>query len=96
MGALRVTIRAEHPAVLTALRDNREALLALLRDSGVSVDGSALGFDDMGGGDSHSPRSQGSGEAVILSADAGEDDDAAPVATPEAADLGPGRVDMKT
>jgi flagellar hook-length control protein FliK len=95
LGALRVTIRAENPAVLHALRDNREALLAMLRDSGVSVDSGSLGFDDMARGEGQSHRSQGNGEAVIMSAELEGDDPAQPQAAP-AADLGPGRVDMTT
>ena len=50
-GALRITIRAENPAVLSALRDNREMLLSVLRDNGVSVQESALGFEEYGQGE---------------------------------------------
>ena len=49
-GGLKVTIRAENPGVLGALRDNREALLAVLRDGGTTVPDTGLGFESFGGG----------------------------------------------
>lgn len=51
-GKLRVVIRAENPAVLNAMRSDREMLAGLLRDSGTSVDDGAMsfeGFEQRGG-----------------------------------------------
>jgi hypothetical protein len=47
-GKLRVVIRAENPAVLNALRSDREMLAGLLRDGGASVDDSAMSFEEFG------------------------------------------------
>jgi hypothetical protein len=49
-GELKVTIRAENSAVVGALRDGRDALLLALRENGVAVQSSALGFEDFGRG----------------------------------------------
>jgi flagellar hook-length control protein FliK len=47
-GKLRVVIRAENPAVLNAMRSDREMLAGLLRAGGTSVDDSAMSFEDLG------------------------------------------------
>lgn len=47
-GKLRVVLRAENPAVLNALRGDRASLLAVLGDSGVAVEESALDFEAFG------------------------------------------------
>lgn len=47
-GKLRVVLRAENPAVLNAMRSDRDMLAGLLRDGGTSVDDSAMSFEDFG------------------------------------------------
>lgn len=47
-GKLRVVLRAENPAVLNAMRSDREMLAGLLRDGGTTVDDSAMSFEDLG------------------------------------------------
>lgn len=47
-GKLRVVIRAENPAVLNAMRSDRDMLAGLLRDGGASVDDGAMSFEDLG------------------------------------------------
>ncbi|WP_407496428.1 flagellar hook-length control protein FliK [Pseudooceanicola sp. MF1-13] len=47
-GKLRVVLRAENPAVLNAMRSDREMLAGLLRDGGSSVDESAMSFEEFG------------------------------------------------
>lgn len=55
-GKLQVVVRADQAAVLSSLRSDRDALLALLRDAGHAVEDGALSFSDMGaqGGSQHS------------------------------------------
>lgn len=48
-GKLRVVLRVENPAVLTAFRQDREALLTVLRDGGLDIDDRELGFEEFGG-----------------------------------------------
>ncbi|WP_158214524.1 flagellar hook-length control protein FliK [Phaeobacter sp. 22II1-1F12B] len=90
-GTLKVTVRAENPSVMGALRDNREALLLALRDSGVSLENNSLGFEDFGQGNrkTNEPSEQ-------ISIAIGETEEEA--ATPEAvsAAVGEGRVDIIT
>ncbi|MGY6704307.1 flagellar hook-length control protein FliK [Roseinatronobacter sp.] len=45
-GKLRIVLRAENPAVLQALRGDRDGLLLALSDSGTSVDDAELEFED--------------------------------------------------
>ncbi|MCA0964138.1 flagellar hook-length control protein FliK [Salipiger bermudensis] len=64
-GALKVTVRAEQASVLTALRSDRDGLVALLREAGHQVDDRSLSFSDLGArqsgqGASHG-QSQGQG-----------------------------------
>ena len=47
-GRLRVVLRAENPAVLNAMRSDRDMLAGLLRDGGASVDNSSMSFEDLG------------------------------------------------
>ncbi|EAQ01993.1 RNA polymerase sigma factor [Pseudooceanicola batsensis HTCC2597] len=47
-GKLRVVLRAENPAVLNAMRSDREMLAGLLRDGGTSVEEGAMSFEDLG------------------------------------------------
>lgn len=47
-GKLRVVLRAENPAVLNAMRSDREMLAGLLRDGGATVEDSAMSFEDLG------------------------------------------------
>lgn len=45
-GKLRIVLRAENPAVLQALRGDRDGLLLALADSGAGVDEAELDFED--------------------------------------------------
>lgn len=47
-GKLRVVLRAENPAVLNAMRSDREMLAGLLRDGGSSVEENAMSFENFG------------------------------------------------
>ncbi len=48
-GKLRVVLRVENPAVLTAFRQDREALLSVLREGGFEIDDSELAFEGFDG-----------------------------------------------
>lgn len=48
-GKLRVILRVENPAVLTAFRQDREALLSTLREGGIEIEESELSFEDFDG-----------------------------------------------
>ena len=48
-GRLRVVLRVENPAVLTAFRQDREALLAVLREGGFEIEESELAFEEFDG-----------------------------------------------
>lgn len=88
-GGLKVTVRAENHGVLTALRENREALLAVLRDSGVTVQDAGLGFEDFG---ANRQGQQPMETTVSGPADPEAEDDPAPdTATPAE-----GRIDIMT
>ena len=54
-GQLRVVLRVENPAVLAGLRQDREGIVAMLRDGGVDLGDGALGFESF---DGHRPRGQ--------------------------------------
>ncbi|MBL3704401.1 hypothetical protein GI582_17015 [Sulfitobacter sp. BDSS02] len=90
-GTLKVTVRAENPSVMGALRDNREALLLALRDSGVSLENNSLGFEDFGQGNRNA--NEPSEQISIVMGETEEE-----AATPEAmtATVGEGRVDIIT
>lgn len=93
-GGLKVIIRAENPSVLQALRDGREALLAVLRDSGAAVQDSALGFENFGRDSrQQTPQDQPQGEAAAAPA---EDDLPADAPAPVATPLPEGQVDIIT
>lgn len=49
-GRLQAVLRAENPAVLQALRIDREALLSSLSHAGAKLDGAGLSFGDFPGG----------------------------------------------
>ena len=53
-GKLRIVLRAENPSVLMAFRHDREALLGLLRESGLDIDERELSFEQFGGHGSRS------------------------------------------
>lgn len=91
-GKLRVVIRAENPAVLNAMRSDREMLAGLLRDGGASVENSAMSFEDLGQRRNAAPQDlPGSvGAAAVTEA---EDEDPAPAAASPVAD---GRLDILT
>lgn len=93
-GQLRVVVRAENAAVLSALRGDREGLMSLLRDGGHAVDQDGLSFDDFRQSDFG--RQNGGQDTqvispVLLSSEA--EDDAAGAAM--AGGLTPGGVDLK-
>ncbi|PJE34234.1 hypothetical protein CVM52_23305, partial [Pseudooceanicola lipolyticus] len=93
-GGLKVIIRAENPSVLQALREGREALLAVLRDSGAEVQDSALGFENFGRDSrQQTPQDQPQGDAAAAPA---EDDLPADAPAPVAAPLPEGQVDIIT
>ena len=48
-GKLRIVLRAENPAVVTAFRNDRDLIASVLRDGGVAVDEGELGFEQFGG-----------------------------------------------
>ena len=61
-GQLRVVLRAENPAVLAGLRQDREGIAAMLRDGGVDLGDGALGFESF---DGHRPRGQPSTDGQV-------------------------------
>lgn len=72
-GRLQVTVRAEQASVLTALRADRDGLVALLRDAGHALDSSSLTFADMGGqGGTRQGQRQGAPQGQGFSAFSGE------------------------
>ncbi|WP_375176191.1 flagellar hook-length control protein FliK [Pseudooceanicola sp.] len=73
-GKLRVVIRAENPAVLNAMRSDREMLAGLLRDGGTTVDDGAMSFEDLGQRRGTPGQEEATGPAATLAA-APEDDD---------------------
>lgn len=100
-GRLRIVLRAENPAVLMALRGDREGLLGVLAEGGVGIEDADLSFEDFQG------RRHGRGEAEALGgppAAAAADDDAkddagagtGSQATPHARTDGDGLLDMLT
>ena len=89
-GALRVVVRAENPAVLGALRDNREGLLGVLRDSGHGVQDSGLGFEAFGREGRPQHRAEPGGTGFV---EAEEDEPEAAVIPVALAD---GRIDIIT
>lgn len=48
-GKLRVVLRAENAAVLTAFRNDRDMILGMLREGGVAVDDGEVAFESFGG-----------------------------------------------
>ncbi|NDW00960.1 flagellar hook-length control protein FliK [Salipiger sp. PrR002] len=48
-GKMQVVVRADQAAVLSALRADRDGLVAMLRDAGHAVEDGALSFSDLGG-----------------------------------------------
>lgn len=90
-GALRITVRAENPAVLGALRENREILLAALRDNGTAMQDGSLGFEDFGRGARQQPEAQ----AFDYTPSAPEEDEVAAYA-PRQNVFANGRVDIIT
>ncbi|MHA6345235.1 flagellar hook-length control protein FliK [Roseivivax sp. CAU 1761] len=95
-GQLRVVLRAENPALLSALRGDRAALLDSLQQGGVDVGASDLDFEGYG-----PPRERRDGaewrDGGLPSAE--EADDAAPPPQPTGATrrpAAPGRLDILT
>ena len=54
-GQLRVVLRVENPAVLAGLRQDRDGIVAMLRDGGVELGDNALAFESF---DGHRSRGQ--------------------------------------
>ncbi|MEM1066558.1 MAG: flagellar hook-length control protein FliK, partial [Pseudomonadota bacterium] len=67
-GKLRVVLRAENAAVLTAFRNDRDMILGMLRDGGVAVEDGEVAFESFGGHASYedrgAPRSRDEIESV--------------------------------
>lgn len=65
-GQLRVVVRAEQAAVLTALRGERDGLIAMLRDAGHTLEDGAMSFGDFGQGREGGSPAGGQGWGTIL------------------------------
>lgn len=91
-GRLKVVLRAENPAVLNALRGDRDGLLALLGDSGANVRDQDLEFADYGGGAQRDDAPEGSEALAALASE--EEEEAAPEIRPTTA--AEGRLDIFT
>ncbi|QPZ89807.1 flagellar hook-length control protein FliK [Thioclava electrotropha] len=64
-GQVNVVVRAESPAVLSALRGDRETLAAILAGQGLQMDSGALDFEQFGGhGEGEEERSSGQGASI--------------------------------
>ncbi len=83
-GKLRVVLRAENPAVLNAMRSDREMLAGLLRDGGASVGEEAMSFEDFGqqGQAAQQGQQAGANSRLVLEDEAEPEIDIAPVAQP--------------
>ncbi|MEM9475703.1 MAG: hypothetical protein AAGA71_10430 [Pseudomonadota bacterium] len=55
-GKLRVVLRAENAAVLTAFRNDRDMILGMLRDGGVPLEDGEVAFESFGGHGSYQDR----------------------------------------
>jgi hypothetical protein len=64
-GKLRVVLRAENPAVLNAMRTEREVLVTMLRDGGTSVDDGAVSFESARDGREGQGQSQSGGRPAM-------------------------------
>lgn len=64
-GKLRVVLRAENPAVLNAMRTDREVLVTMLRDGGTSVDDGAVSFESARDGREGQGQSQSGGRPAM-------------------------------
>ncbi|OOY08085.1 flagellar hook-length control protein FliK [Thioclava sp. F36-7] len=64
-GQVNVVVRAESPAVLSALRGDRETLAAILAGQGLQMDSGALDFEQFGGhGEGGEERSSGQSASI--------------------------------
>ncbi|MAQ35744.1 MULTISPECIES: flagellar hook-length control protein FliK [Thioclava] len=64
-GQVNVVVRAESPAVLSALRGDRETLAAILAGQGLQMDSGALDFEQFGGhGEGGDERSSGQSASI--------------------------------
>lgn len=92
-GKLRIVLRAENPAVLQALRGDRDGLLLALSDGGANVEDSNLDFEDF----SQRRQRNGDNERVPLGNPSGvEADDAQMITTPQPRLPGTGALDILT
>lgn len=92
-GKLRIVLRAENPAVLQALRGDRDGLLLALADGGANVEEANLDFEDF----SQRHRRNGDTEQVAFGDPSGADaEDAPSIATPQPRLLGTGALDILT
>jgi len=82
-GKLRVVLRAENPAVLNAMRSDREMLAGLLRDGGTTVDEGAMSFEEFGQQRQTNRQDGGAGQ-VTAGLSLEDEPDLDPEITPEA------------
>lgn len=96
-GKLRVVLRAENAAVLTAFRNDREMILGMLRDGGVGVDDGEVAFESFGGHGSYHDRSQPHEIEAVAAAPMVTEDDLTGAAIARRADVKPsGALDITT
>ena len=93
-GKLRIVLRAENPAVLQALRGDRDGLLLALSEGGTGVDDAELEFEDF------SRKQQQTNEAweslPALEPDPDADQEPQTAAPPHTGPIGAGAVDILT
>lgn len=92
-GNLRIILRAENPAVLQALRGDRDGLLLALSQGGADLRDADLGFEDFS--QRHRRDAEEGGPSQGRSAER-DIEPAAPIGTPARRIVGAGRLDMLT
>lgn len=92
-GKLRIVLRAENPAVLQALRGDRDGLLLALADGGTNVEDANLDFEDFSR--RHS-RDGGAEQVPPGDAPGAVADEAATQSTPQPRFIGTGALDILT
>ena len=94
-GRLSVLLRVENPTVLQALREERNALLTGLEQSGLDLEGCGLSFESFEGGEGE--RRERSGTAASSPRDPGPETPPPPLKRPRYAPvIGGGRIDILT
>ncbi|RVV96856.1 flagellar hook-length control protein FliK [Mesobaculum littorinae] len=95
-GKLRIVLRAENPAMLAALRQDRDGLATLLQSSGMAPSGGEVGYESMGQGRRGAP-DQGRAVSPATPPDALSEAPLAPQIPAAHRPLpGPGRLDILT